>query len=136
MKAINDNRMALWRTEEFKDALRKVIKETLKKEKDKVPNKYASRVYRQMYFQNVKDSKSINFYEKIMLHPDCTKADYYYIEDKSNLIDRNIKISTGVTLTAFAYLVIRKNLIELAMKSPGLYVPILGILPISVMAGS
>lgn len=61
--------MALWRTDEFKNALRKAVKETLKKDKDKIPNKYASRVYKEMYFKSVTSSNRFKPYEKAMLHP-------------------------------------------------------------------
>ncbi|KAL4489899.1 hypothetical protein ABPG72_010798 [Tetrahymena utriculariae] len=133
LKKINDNRMALWRTEQFKNSLRKAVRETLKKEKEKVPNKYASRVYRQMYFKNVRDSNKFKKYEKIQLHPDITKSDYYYIEDKISSINTNVKISSGVTLASIAYLIIRKDLIGVMMKSPGISVPIVGLIPFGGM---
>jgi len=55
-----------------------------------VPNKYASRVYKEMYFNSVVSSDRFKIYEKVMLHPECTKADYYYIDDKIKHIDTNI----------------------------------------------
>lgn len=98
-----------------------------------MPNKYASRVYKEMYFNSVVSSDRFKIYEKVMLHPECTKADYYYIDDKVKHIDTNIQISTAVTLGTLVYLTVKKDFLSKVMKSPAVMIPLVGLMPLMGM---
>ena len=83
-KALNEDKMRLYRTPEFKQFLRDFLENKHKIKKEKVSNKYSEKVYRSMYSKIVLPNRAMNLYTKVFYHPDVTETDYNYIKNKTN----------------------------------------------------
>ena len=44
-----------------------------------ISDDFSAKVYIKMYEDHIKNNSSLYYYNKVMLHPDVTKADYKFV---------------------------------------------------------
>ncbi|KRX04013.1 hypothetical protein PPERSA_12460 [Pseudocohnilembus persalinus] len=131
---LKDDRMKLWRQPEFKDRCRQYIKMTYNKDKQNISNVFASRVYKKMYQENIKNNESIKKPEKILYHPDVTKQDYYYITQEDKKGKRNVIKSQLILFAGFTVFYVKKQNFRKAIKNNfSISLPVLAVTPLLSM---
>lgn len=83
MKELQDDRLKIWKTDNYKAQLKQYIKTTYNKDKETITDKFSYNVYKKMFERNIIPNKSLKSQEKILMHPDITTYDYNYLLELS-----------------------------------------------------
>ncbi|CAD8073080.1 unnamed protein product [Paramecium sonneborni] len=99
----------LWTKPDFQSHL--LVYTKLKYNKELTTEKLSSyRVYKKLYNDNIKNSKDLSIYEKVLFHPDLTQIDYEYIQEENRKVVRNAGIIEISAIGGLGFCYFKTNL--------------------------
>lgn len=116
VELLPDSPQQPWKDIHFKRHLSQFIKAKYKR-RVKISDKFAEKVYRDMYRKRIQENYRVSRYMKVFFHPDITRADYNFLQNCQRKQYQYIIFSQILMFSGISYSYFKGNLKKIVQKN-------------------